>query len=290
MKTAIITDTTVYVENEFIIQNNIFRIPLMVNFENITYKESDTDSSILKSIMTRVNEEKVLPKTSQPSTQDFLNKFEEVKELGYERILLFTLSSNLSGTYQGAVLAANTFNETNADMVEVFDTKNAAMGSTFIVREVVRYMHEVDEDIKHETINEIVNFYAEHAKVYLAVDTLNYLSYGGRISPAMAAAGNLFGIKPLLLVTAGKIEEYGKARSSKKVLKMILDDYEKSPITTGYLSVGHCMNEREANSLNKHLSSLKPEVDVMPIVEIGPVIATHTGPGTIAAVWAPKFF
>lgn len=290
MKTAILTDTTFSMCNDYLEKNNIFRIPLYVNFENVTFKENDYDDTIIKSIITRIDEHKVLPKTSQPSTNDFITKFEEVKELGYDRILVFTLSSKLSGTFQGATLAANMFNEKNPDLVEVFDSKNVAMAAGFVIREIVRYMNEVDSEIDTKIIHDIVDFYSEHAKTFFSVESLDYLSYGGRISPTVAALGNLFGIKPLLICDQGEIIEHSKVRNSKRVLKTINNAFETVAYEKGYLSVAHCENEKDAKYLQKHLSNAAGEIQVLPITNLGPVISIHTGPGTIAAVWGPLFF
>lgn len=290
MKTAIVTDSTFYMENAYLEKHHIFRVPLFVNFESVSFKESDYDKTIMDNIVDLVEEKKVLPKTSQPSTNDFITMYEDIKEQGYDRILVFTLSEHLSGTFQGATLAAKMFNEKNSDLVEVYDIKNVAMAGGFAIREIIRYINEVDNEIDIKVINDIIDFYAQHSKTYFIVDSLDYLSYGGRISPALAAAGNLFGIRPLLICEEGKIVEHSKIRSNKKALKTINNEYEKVSYDHGYLCVAHCLNEKDAKIMQKYLEKSAGEMDVLPTAELGPVISVHTGPGTVAAVWGPRFF
>ena len=294
MKTVIVTDSTFYMDKKFINDNNIHIVQLSVNFANATFKEDIDDILTMDEIFKRIKDTKVLPSTSQPSTMIFLDKFDELIEQGYERILLFTLSSKLSGTYQNAVLSAREKMEVSDVKIEVYDSKNVAHGSVIMLNELIRYMNKIDKDVKREKIEEIVDFYGKHAKIYLVVDSLNYLSYGGRISPTVAAAGNLFGIKPLLIVDKGTIKEHSKCRSTKKAYKSIIElfqrEYKDSP-QNYYVYSAHTHNPKDAGKLTKYIADIaKDDAIVLPVISLGPVISMHTGPGTVGIVWAPKFF
>lgn len=237
-----------------------------------------------------IDEKRVLPKTSPPSTEDFMTKFEEVKEKGYDRIIMFTLSANLGETFNVAVVAANTFNENNVVSVEVYDSKNIAMSAGFVIREVVRYMKEVDYEIDAKVIQDIIDFYAEHSKPFMALETLDYLSYGGKIAPTMEIAGNIFGIKPLLICDEGKIKEFTKVRNSKRVLKIINNEFEKVSYDNGYLCIGHNNNLKDAKKLEKYLLKAAGDIKILPTAEIGPVMAVNTGPEVVVVGWGPQFF
>ncbi|MGL5020516.1 MAG: DegV family protein [Mycoplasmatales bacterium] len=294
MKTAIVTDSTFYMDKQFIIDNNINIVQLSVNFTNATFKEDIDDVLTMDEIFKRIKDTKVLPSTSQPSTMAFLNKFDELIEQGYERILLFTLSSNLSGTYQNAVLSAREKMEVSDVKIEVYDSKNVAHGAVIMLNELIRYMDKVEKNIKSEKIEEIIDFYGKYAKIYLVVDSLNYLSYGGRISPTVAAAGNLFGIKPLLIIEEGIVKEHSKCRSTKKAYKSIIElfqkEYNDNP-QDYYIYSAHTHNPKDAGKLTKYIADIaKDDAIVFPVISLGPVISMHSGPGTVGIVWAPKFF
>jgi DegV family protein with EDD domain len=294
MKTVIVLDSTFYMDKKIMDENNIHTVPLTVNFTSATFKEDVDDTHSIDEIFRRINETKVLPTTSQPTTFDFHKKFDQLISEGYERILVFTLSQNLSGTYQNAFLCAKEKSQETNVLIEVYDSKNVAHGAVIMINEVIRYMNSIDKEIKSEKIQEIVDFYSKHAKIYLVVDTLNYLSYGGRINPTIAAAGNLFGIKPLLICEEGRLNEHSKCRSTKKAYKSIVEifskEYENDP-REYYIYAAHTHNSKDAGKLTKYIADIAQDnAIVIPVVSLGPVISMHTGPGTVGIVWAPKFF
>ncbi len=292
MKTAILLDSSFYMEKEVAQEHGFYFVRLMVNFEDTTYKETSTKKEQIKEVFERVKTEKTLPKTSQPSAQDFMDKFEEIKNDGYDRIIVLTISGKLSGTIQGATIAANMYlEEVGGIDIDVFDSKNVAQPAAIAAIEVAKHVAE-NPSISNEEVTAILDHYSKEAKIYLMVDTLDFLAYGGRISNTIAAIGNIFGIKPILEVKEGEILEFAKARSMKKAYQTILNELENGtePSDDIYLLATHTEAEKEAKKLLKVAKTHRPESDQsFETISLGSVVGIHVGPGSVAIVWAPKY-
>ncbi len=292
MKTAILLDSSFYMEKEIAQQYGFYFVRLMVNFEDTTYKETSTKKEQIKEVFERVKTEKSLPKTSQPSAQDFLDKFEEIKNDGYDRIIVMTISGKLSGTVQGATVAANMYKEEVGGIdIDVFDSINVAQPAAIAAIEVAKAVAS-NQEISNDEVKAIIDHYSKNSKIYLMVDTLDFLAYGGRISNTIAAIGNIFGIKPILEVKEGEILEFAKARSMKKAYQTILNELETrtSDEDDFYLLATHTEAEKEARKLLKVAEKQRPNSDQsFETISLGPVVGIHVGPGAVAIVWAPKY-
>lgn len=294
-KTAILIDSTFLMEREYIKENNIYTIPLNVNFHNATFKDGVDKENLLEEIFTKINKDKEIPKTSQPAVQDFLNIYENIKADGYERIISFYMTSKLSGTYQGAVNAANIYMEENKGIeIESYDSLNVSI-STIAVKDIINY-YNITGHISKETIEEKLEYYKENTKVLLVVDSLEYLALGGRISSSVAAIGNLFGIKPLLEIKDGEILEYSKVRSEKKAYKKILEVFEEEVLKNKdkIFMIGSChvleykKSKKMLNNMKKILENHQVKYEESFLDSLGAVIATHLGPKSIGIGWSIK--
>ncbi len=292
MKTAILLDSTFYMYEKQIKKYGFYVVPILVNFETTSYKEVPNNFSQSKEIFERIKNEKTIPKTSQPSAAGYFEQFEKIKADGYERVVVLTISSKLSGTIQGATVAAKMYmEETGGLQIETYDSINVAQPAAIAAIEIAKQLAE-EGDISPQEIKKILKFYSENAKIYLMVDTLDFLAYGGRISNTIAAVGNIFGVKPILQVKEGEIIEFSKVRSTKKAYKIILEEFNKTmnPNEEYYLLATHTQAEKEAKKLLKvaYASHTNCEniIDTFPL---GPVVGIHVGPGSVAIGWAPKY-
>ncbi len=285
MKTVFVTDSTFYMNKAIVEKYNIKQVPLMINFNDKTYKEDQYNLAQTKEIFDRIDATKELPKTSQPATDAWISVFSELKKEGYERIIVLTISVEISGTLQGAQAAANMFMEYNDVEILVFDSKSDAQGSGIVLCDILR---EVDRrgELSKEDIQEIIDWHAQVMRIFLLVDDLKYLAYGGRIPTTIANVGNALRIKPIIHIPAGKLLEHSKHISRKKAIKAIVDIFSKdsaSVTTPMYFSAGDLFNETDLLQSTEMLKeNANTELIELPYSSFGSVIGVHIGPGTIA--------
>ena len=152
-------------------------------------------------------ESDVLPTTSQPSPAEFEAAFASALEEAGE-VVAITISSALSGTYQSAVIAAETF----GDRVRVVDSLSASIGEQVIVRRAAQL---AAEGLSAAELAGRIEAERGDVCVLALLDTLEYLKRGGRISAAAAFAGGVLAIKRVITLRHGAVVMAGKARGSK---------------------------------------------------------------------------
>ena len=220
-------------------------------------------------------------KTSAVNSESFLCGFRELLDQGYD-ILYLGFSSALSTTYNSAMLAAKQLkNEYPQRKILTVDTLAASAGIALLIDMII------EKKNSGATIEEAKEF-AEKTKLkichYFTVDDLEYLKRGGRISPSSAFFGNMLGIKPLLYVNnEGSLICINKIRGRKKSIIALADKFEElnddAVNKIAYISHADC--QKEAEELKKHIEE-KYNAKVHVITNIGSVIGSHSGPGTIA--------
>ena len=216
---------------------------------------------------------KKLPTTSQPSPELFEKFYAEAAAAGDEVVGIF-LSHELSGTYQCAKLAADL---ANVDNVVFVDSTNVCLGEALLVRLAVHL-----RDIGKSAVQIAATL--EHAKEHLhlvaAIDDLKYLRKGGRLPAAVAVAGGMLGIKPLITIKEGKVAMAGKARGLPGVYVALFKKIdEMGGIHPGYTPLlGYTVNHRELQPLLTYLQD-NLHLDAPLVRQIGCVIGTHAGPG-----------
>lgn len=225
-------------------------------------------------------ESDVMPCTSQPSPAEFESAFSAALETADE-VVAITISAELSGTYQSAVIAAGGFD----GRVRVVDSRSASIGEQILVRYAARLASEC------RPAAEIESLLAENRSricVLALLDTLEYLKRGGRISAAVAFAGGVLSIKPVVTLRDGAVALVGKARGSKNGGNLLNQLVEKHgidfsmPYLLGYTGLSDAL-------LMKYVSDSaalwRSHADELPVTSIGSVIGTHAGPGGIAVAF-----
>ncbi len=211
--------------------------------------------------------------------------FEEIfikNHLDSKETIYIGLSSGLSGTMNNALLAKNMVMEKYPDAkIHIPDIVSASIGQGVLV------MHAISMIQKGKASDDIMNWIEENkfnTQHWFAVDNLEYLKNGGRISPAVAKIGTLLNIKPILTVDyEGKLKLYQNIRGRKKSIKFLaskLDQHLNSD-ATGKVLIGHgnCVNE--AHTLKSMISDKVDEKDIV-ISNLAHTIATHVGPDMLA--------
>ncbi|HHO55790.1 MAG TPA: DegV family protein [Trueperaceae bacterium] len=274
---AIITDSTCDIREEEIKSLNVKRVPLYVNFDGELYKDWLEISP--KELIKRVSEGDEIPGTSQPTPIDFGNAYKEAVAEGATEILVLTISSLLSGTFQSANLAT----EGIEVPVTVFDSKAASLGLGAMVKKAVR-MRDAGESL--EKIIASLEKLKESNYLIFTVKNLDFLQKNGRIGGAAAMLGGLLNIKPLLGVVAGKVDSLGRARGEKKAFKEIvkrIKQYRDSHQGKMFISFLHIQKPEAADNLRQAVLDAGIDFEDQGSYEIGTVIACHVGPGVYGA-------
>ena len=219
--------------------------------------------------------------TAAVNVGEFTDRLEPLLQAGKD-VLVLAFSSGLSTTYNSAVIAAEDLKERYPDRkVYVVDTLAASMGQGLLVWLAAK------EKAAGKTIEEVRDF-VEANKLHLChwftVDDLNHLKRGGRVSAATALVGTMLSIKPVLHVDdEGHLISMSKARGRQASLKALVDKMEETAIDpanqTVFISHGDCLRDAEAVA-----AMVKERLGVKDVIisYVGPVIGSHSGPGTMA--------
>ena len=223
-----------------------------------------------------------LPTTSQPSPELFENFFLEAAAAGDEVIGIF-LSHALSGTYQCAKLAADM---ANVDNVLFVDSGHVCLSEALLVRLAIQLR---DSGKTAGQIAAILEHAKEHLHLVAAIDDLKYLRKGGRLPAAVAVAGGMLGIKPLITIQDGKVAMAGKARGLPGAYVALFKKIEEmGGITPAFPALaGYTVSPREVTPIQTYLRDNLQQEDLL-VRQIGCVIGTHAGPGAFGIAFFDK--
>ncbi|MDD7281117.1 DegV family protein [Floccifex sp.] len=267
----IITDSGCDISQAKAKEKGIVVLPLTTIIDNQEYRDGiDIMSNEFYDKLVNSN---VTPSTSQVSPGAFLDAFEQYKD---DDILCITISSKLSGCFQSACLAAKEF-----DNVKVIDSQLVSLASHIFIELAVSY---VEQGLDIDTIVSKLEQDKLKCRAFAYFDTLEYLKRGGRISATTATAGTLLNIKPIATLQNGVLDMLGKVRGVKKAGSFVVDKIkEKGNIDTSRpVIVAYSGNDEQIalNFIEKNKETLG--LDTVEIMQIGPTIGTHAGPGAVA--------
>lgn len=226
------------------------------------------------------------PKTSQVSPDRTLAMWKEFAKTGEDGIYI-AFSSELSGTYQTAVMMRDQVKEGNPGMnLIIIDTRCASLGCGLLVEKAVE-MRDAGEDVR--TIEREIRKMAGHMEHLFTVEDLDYLAKGGRVSKASAFFGGLLNIKPLLHVESGRLVPIEKHRGRKKVFRRIIELMEErgDDISSQILAISHGDDLAGAEELQNLIEERFHPKEIQ-IHMIGSVIGSHAGPGTLSVFFLNK--
>lgn len=268
MTTAIVTDSTTSLPDEVRERPNVRVVPLTFSFGlEETYKDKVDISNA--EFYEKLRESPTFPTTSQPPPGAFLEAYESLR--AYDNILVLTLSSKVSGTYESAVRAAE------ERPVEVLDTKSAEMGAGLILLEALRV---VDEGGEFEEVKQAAVEAVRCCTLLFAVGTLEYLEKSGRIGRAQRLLGTALDIRPVLRVEDGEVVPHKRTRGRKRQLAALLEETKPAAEAGHPLAYGHA---DAPGPLNELIDSLGVEGSF--VVEIGGVVGSHVGPGAYGVAY-----
>ena len=249
-------------------------VPLSVRFGDTEYKDGETITAEKFYEMLAHSED--LPTTSQPTPVAFEEAYEKATADGSE-VVVITISSRLSGTYQSATIAAEDFE----GKVFVVDSRSAATGTGVLTAYALQL---AQQGMSGEQILKELMEKREKVRLYAMVDTLEYLKKGGRVNAATAVVGGMLNIKPLICVDEdGRIGMAGTARGLKKAFSMLSDHCAKNGGIDRSMPALVAYTGSSDENMRKYLEengALWPADTATTVV--GATIGVHAGPGAVA--------
>ncbi len=267
----VITDSACDLSAEVAAAHGIVIVPLSIRFGDEEFV--DGKDLTTKEFWARCKASPVLPETAAPSPGAFQEAFKTAAAEGYDGVLSLSLSGGVSATFQAATAAAKAV----ADTIDVraLDSRSMTMGLGLMVLDLADMASAgADLDALEARVVELV----PRTSVFGAVENLEHLSKGGRIGGAKALLGSVLSIKPVVTLVDGEVAEESKQRTRGRSLQYLADKALTSP-PLSRIAVAH----GDAADIDDFLALLKDLSCEHPIVvsDLGAVIGTHTGPGTI---------
>jgi len=278
MKIGILTDSTANLK-EFNFASPLVKIiDFTVVIDGVPHSANELSADVFYAKMAKANS---LPSTSQGTLMNVITLLEEFKAEGFTDVIVMTISSKLSGSYQNIAMAAKEIKGINVHLPDT-KTTEVMLGAT-----VIDVVTAIEAKLSLETILHQLDAMLAKDGALFYVDSLKHLVKGGRISGASGMVGEFLKIKPLLgLMDTGTIELQEKKRTKTKALECLVELYQEAvggqPHTVYFL---YSDNPEEVASFAKTLQTPSATRHILPIT---PVVGAHTGPGVIGLGWRLK--
>ncbi len=266
----IVTDSTADLTPEQQRSAGLTVVPLNVHFGDQVFRDHVDLST--DEFFRRLKASPQLPRTSQPSVGAFEEAYRSLRQ-GGDEIVSVHLSSKVSGTYNSALMAAQSVGDGKIDVV---DSLSTSMALGFMALEGAK-LAKAGRD--RQAVAERLRTLVPKARVICVVDTLTYLERGGRIGKARALLGSLLNVKPILQLKDGEVVPLGRARGRPQALSRLVELLERDG-KVSRLAIMHGAAQADAEQLRDRVASRYPGLDIQ-LTEIGAVLGTHTGPGVI---------
>ena len=279
MGIKIITDSACDMTVEEAKDKGIVLMPLTVTFGEESFKDGVELSH--EGFFEKLIETDELPTTSQIAPFDYEQEFTRAVENGDE-VLCITISSKLSGCFQSANIAA----EEARGNIAIVDSGSASIGQRILV-ELAASLRE--KGMSLEEMAQTLEKEKENIRVIALLDTLEYLKKGGRISAAVAMAGTMLNIKPVIAIENGEVGLLGQARGSKKGNNKLIELIQKEggidfskPCALTYAGLSRSLLDKYIEDSKELYRDYEGELT---IGSVGCAIGTHIGPGAIGAAF-----
>lgn len=270
----IVTDSSCDLPPALVGQYGLEVVPLTIRFGSDEYVDGrDLEPG---DFWKKLRSSDQLPETAAPSAGSFLQAFQALFDAGATGIVALTLSGQLSGTYQSAVIAA----EQLGYPIRVLDSRTVSMGLGLPVLAAARAAS-AGGDLA-AVVAAAVDA-ADGTHVLAALQTLEFLKRGGRIGGAQALVGSLLDIKPLIAVEDGVVNAAGRVRTRSKAKHALSVHVRDRADRIVEVAVLH----GDAADVEPFVESI---ADVLPgrtpiVAQLGPVVGTHSGPGTLGVAY-----
>lgn len=276
VKTAWVTDSTAYLDDELSNHPDLYTIPLTVVLDGEEYL--DGIDLTPKELFGRLKELKNPPLTSQPSVGSFQSLYEQLSK-EYDQIVTILISGKLSGTVSSSKQAAA--------LVDIPVTTFDSHILTYPMSALIKKGMELVRDGKSiESMVEQLEQIRETCETYVLVGSLEQLHRGGRMSGLQFFLGSMLNVKPIISIEDGALGVKEKVRGEKKAKEKMLDyfrlSYEQNRFKEVYLLYG--LHEEQAKAWQIELQEKYPDVKILSC-PLGAVIGVHAGENTLGISW-----
>jgi DegV family protein with EDD domain len=278
-RVGIVTDSSCDLPAEIVARLGVEVVPLSIRFgdvELVDREELSTDE-----FWARCAASPELPSTAAPAPGRFEESYRRLAEAGAGEILVLTLSSALSATFQSAELAARSVAD-DGITVRVVDSRTLSMGLGTIV---IACAEAATGSGGLEHAAGLAGELVTRTRMFGALDTMENLKKGGRVGGAKALLATALSIKPIVEVRNGVVEQFGKQRTRSKALRFLVDNVASRQGRMDHLAVMHA----DCADVDEFVEQLRPYYDGEIVVgQLGPVIGTHAGRGTIGVAYLER--
>lgn len=286
----IFSDSACDLPTELVEKYQIKVIPFYITFDKENYfkeHEEITNEEFYQKLA-----ERVFPKTSLPSVQDYMNVFQEAIEQGND-VLCFCLTAKFSGSYQSAVNAKNILEEDYPDAKIVVVDSIQATGAQGLTVLQAAYMKEAGYEL--DKVAERIEEIKETSRIMFTVDSLECLQKGGRIGKVTSLAGTMLNLKPMIVLKEAELMPYSNIRGRKKSLDKIIAMVEEyfTENNERYEDYDFCLANattmEETLAVQAKLEELIGKKVAYPVSQIGVTIGTYAGPGAVGVCFIKKY-
>jgi fatty acid kinase fatty acid binding subunit len=274
-RVAIFTDSASDVDPAEAAASGIHVVPLIVNFGDQSFRAGvDMSGPDFWARMTAPDAP--FPTTAASSPGDFKDAYEAAFMDGAEAIVSVHVAEALSGTIKSARIARDMLPDRE---IHVVDSQSASMAIGILARMGLEL---AEADVPAEEIAVALEERAEDMRIYFALETLEYLKRGGRISGTQAAIGSLLSVKPLIMLKHGEVTTVDRVRTKSKARERLIELVTEKPVER--LSILHSQTpdvEAFRAEVLRHLPDLDP--NAVSVEMIGASVGPHVGPGCVGA-------
>jgi DegV family protein with EDD domain len=274
-RVAIFTDSASDLDPAEAAASGIAIVPLLVNFGSETFKAGvELSGPDFWKRMTAPDAP--FPTTAASSPGDFKEAYEAAFEAGAEAVVSIHVAGSLSGTIKSAQIARDMLPDRE---IHVVDSLGASMAEGILARMGIEL---AEADVPAEEIAGELESRAPDMRMYVALETLEYLKKGGRISGTQAAIGTLLSVKPIIMVKHGEVTTADRVRTRSKARERLLELIFERPVER--IAILHTVApdvEAFRSEVLKRLPDVDPETVTVELV--GPSVGPHLGPGCVGA-------
>lgn len=266
MNIAIVTDSTSDIPNSLLNANHILMVPNTVTIDGENFLDGVEISR--EDFYRRLPELHTQPTTATASPGAYQVVYNNLISQGFEKIISIHASSLLSGIFNAASNAAQSF----GDKVCVIDSQQISLGLGF---QVLAAAESIAQGKPFEAVLQKIEDVRKRLKVVAMLDTLEYVRRSGRVSWARARIGGMLRIKPFVEVLDGKVLSLGEARTRRKGIERLTDMILKLG-RLEKIAVLHSNSEQDASNIQQKVKAISDDASLL--INVTTVIGVHVGP------------